>query len=87
MGSPFKLKEKSRIKGINSRPNQIEVNVNLGEFKHMFLVMELGELDCKFLLNGVPKTKLGEDEIICILYNQLCALNYVHTAGLIHRNV
>lgn len=49
--------------------------------------MNVGQLDIKDLLNGVPKTQLGEDELICILYNQLCSVNFLHSAGIIHRNL
>lgn len=35
----------------------------------MFIIMNVGQLDIKELLNGVPKTQLGEEELICILYN------------------
>lgn len=62
LATPEKLKEK-----LNN--NNVEVKVNMGEFKHVFLVMSLGQLDCKELLNGVPGTQLGEDEVTCILYN------------------
>ena len=53
----------------------------------MFMVMELRELNCKKLLDNAPSVDLGEDEITCILYNQLCTLNFLHSAGIIHTNV
>jgi mitogen-activated protein kinase 1/3 len=53
----------------------------------MFVVMELGEMNCKILLNSVPSTILEEEDIITILYNQLCALNFVHQCGIVHRNI
>ena len=51
------------------------------------MIMDLGRLDMKTLLNGVPTTELGEEEIICILYNQLCTINYLHSANIMHRNI
>jgi len=53
----------------------------------MFMVMELGNTNVKYLLNSIPKTQIGEEEIVCILYNQLCGLNYLHSAGIMHRNI
>ena len=39
------------------------------------------------MLNTVPKTLLEEEHVITILYNQLCALNYIHSADIIHRDL
>ena len=61
--------------------------INLKKFTHLFLVMELGELDFKKLFDTVPKTELDEDHIITILYNQLCALSYIHSANVVHRDL
>ena len=49
--------------------------------------MELGELDLKKLLDSVPNTELDEEHIITILYNQLCALSYIHSANVMHRDL
>ena len=49
--------------------------------------MELGEMDLKKLLMLKPQTKLTEDHITTIVYNQLCALNYIHSANIIHRDL
>ena len=49
--------------------------------------MELGELDLKKLLDSVPNTDLDEEHIIIILYNQLCALNFIHSANVVHRDI
>ena len=45
--------------------------------------MEVGQLDLNKLLNEEAK----EEDITVILYNQLKALNYVHSANLIHRDI
>jgi len=39
------------------------------------------------MLNSTPKTCLSEEHIITILYNMLCALNFMHSANLIHRDL
>ena len=56
-------------------------------FNHVFLVMELIESDMKKLLNSNPQVHLSEDHIITILYNSLCALNFMHSANIIHRDI
>jgi len=45
------------------------VYIKLETFTHMFMVMALGEMDCKSLFNTVPDIVLDEDHIITILYN------------------
>jgi len=49
--------------------------------------MELGELDMKGLMETVPDTKLSEEHITTILYNMLCAINFIHSANIIHRDI
>ena len=61
--------------------------VNLTKFTHLFLIMDLGELDMKKLMNTMPKTRLDEDHIITIFYNMLCAVNLMHSANIIHRDI
>ena len=55
--------------------------------KHVFLIMEAVETDLKKLFDTIPGTKIGEDHIVTIFYNSLCALNFIHTAGVIHRDL
>ena len=49
--------------------------------------MDISEFDIKKLLNKIPVTCLEEDHIVTILYNLLCALNFIHSAGVIHRSL
>ena len=49
--------------------------------------MELSELDFRKLFNTMPNTELEEEHVITILYNQLCALNFIHSANIIHRDL
>lgn len=53
----------------------------------MFLVMKLVDLDLKKLFETVPRTKLSEDHVITILYNMLCAINFLHSANIVHRDL
>jgi len=39
------------------------------------------------MLNSTPKTSLSDDHIVTILYNMLCAINFIHSANLIHRDL
>ena len=54
---------------------------------HIFLVMEIVETDFKNLLDTIPDTQLDEDHIVALLYNSLCALNFIHSANIIHRDL
>ena len=49
--------------------------------------MELIESDMKKLLSSTPPVPLQEDHIVTIIYNSLCALNYMHSANIIHRDI
>ena len=77
--------------GINKNKIQSKdydtIVVNSNKFDHLFLVMQLGERDMKDLMETVPKTRLSEDHIITILYNILCAINFMHQSNVIHRDL
>lgn len=50
--------------------------------------MEYIESDLKKILNSVHRgTVLEEDHIITMMYNSLCALNFIHSANLLHRDL
>lgn len=62
--------------------------INLKNFQQIFMVMEYIESDLKKVLQSVSKgTLLEEDHIITIMYNSLCAINFMHTANLLHRDL
>ena len=56
---------------------------------YLFLIMEYLEHDLKFVINQCSKggSKMKEAHIITITYNLLCNLNFIHSAGLIHRDI
>lgn len=57
------------------------------KFNHVFLVMELVESDMKKLMSSNPPVPLQEEHIVTIIYNSLCALNFIHSANIIHRDI
>ena len=59
----------------------------LESFNHLFLVLEIVESDMKKLLASNPPVPLQEEHIVTIMYNSLCALNFIHSANIIHRDI
>ena len=50
--------------------------------------MEYIESDLKKILNSVHRgTVLEEDHIVTMMYNSLCALNFIHSSNLMHRDL
>lgn len=60
---------------------------SLANFDHIFLVMDPGFSDFKKLLNSVPNTEITEQHIVTLLYNQICAINFLHTLNIVHRDL
>ena len=56
-------------------------------FDHLFLVMDFEKLDFKKLFSSSNPKELQEDNVVLILYNLLCAINYLHSANIIHRDI
>ena len=52
----------------------------------IFLIMEYVENDLAKLLKD-QSVELSEDHVVTITYNLLCALNFLHTAGVMHRDI
>ena len=63
------------------------MTINFSKLTFIFVVMEFVETDFQKLMNSVPPTELSEDHLIIILYNQLCALNFLHSANVVHRDL
>jgi mitogen-activated protein kinase 1/3 len=57
------------------------------KLNHIFLVLESLPTDLKKIIMSVPQTKFKLKNLILILYNLLCALNYIHSANIIHRDI
>lgn len=54
----------------------------LDEFQDVFLVMEFMEAN---LGNVIKHTNLDHERISYLLYQMLCGIKYLHSAGIIHR--
>ena len=52
----------------------------------IFLVMEYVENDLAKLLRDTT-VELSEEHVVTITYNLLCALNFLHSAGVMHRDI
>jgi len=52
----------------------------------VFLVMECVDYSLKDVF-GQDTNDFSSDHVIIILYNLLCALNFIHTAGIMHRDI
>ena len=57
--------------------------------KHLYviIVMDYYHLDLEGILNNSQEYKINESHIIKSLYSILCALKFVHSAGVIHRDI
>lgn len=55
--------------------------------KGIFFVMEYISNDIKQMIKNVNAEQFEEMHIKIILYNLLCAMNYVHSAGIMHRDI
>lgn len=60
---------------------------DLKKFKDIFLVMEHVNQDIKSLFSKNCPKKFSEDHLVCIMYNTLCALNYLDSANIMHRDL
>jgi serine/threonine protein kinase len=49
--------------------------------------MELGERDLGSVLKKHKSVKFDEAHVVTIIYNILCALNFLHSANIIHRDI
>lgn len=54
---------------------------------YMFIVMESSDCDLKQLLNKIKDIEFDEGHIVTIMYNALCALNFIHSANVMHRDI
>ena len=53
----------------------------------IFLIMDYIKNDLKKMLNNVSPSDLNENHVKVITFNILCALNYLHSANIMHRDI
>ena len=64
-----------------------EDRVSLKDAQGIFIVMEYVPNDIKKLLLEVEPNSLKEKHALIIIYNLLCAANYIHSANIMHRDI
>ena len=55
--------------------------------KNVFIIMEFEENDLKSILNLTNTIEFTENHVITIIYNILCALNFLHKSNVMHRDI
>lgn len=60
---------------------------SLSQADGIFIVMEYVAHDIRTMLDKIKSDCLSEEHVKIIMYNLLCALNFMHSAGLMHRDI
>lgn len=60
---------------------------DLKSFEDVFLVMDYVDYDLKRIFTGTQPPVFSESHVTTIMYNVLCALNFMHSANVIHRDL
>jgi len=55
----------------------------------VFLILEYVDTDLRHFLDRVQRKNLplNENDVIKLLYNLVCGLNFIHTANIMHRDL
>ena len=65
--------------------------LDLGDFddeaSYMFLILEFIQTDLKSVLKQHSDLEFSQDHVITIMYNLLCAMNFLHTSNILHRDI
>ena len=73
-------------------PSLIDVIIPVKEksveaLKNIFLVMEDEGKDLTKLLDSSSSTNITQDHVRQILYNLLCAIKFIHSTNVLHRDL
>jgi mitogen-activated protein kinase 1/3 len=60
---------------------------NLNEAEGVFIVMEYVAHDIRSMLDKIKSDCLSEEHVKIIMYNLLCSVHFMHSAGLMHRDI
>ena len=63
------------------------MKINYEKFDHIFIVMQIADTDFKKLMSSDTCADIDEEHILIMVYNMLCALKFLHSAGIIHRDI
>ena len=64
------------------------LNLEVNKFESLFLVLEHFHQNIGKVVHSIKNgTVLEDDHIKTILYNALCAIQFLHSANLVHRNL
>lgn len=61
--------------------------INCKKINRIFLVMEFTDSDLRKMMSQIPLINIDDKHITTILYNALCAINFLHSANLLHRDL
>lgn len=64
-----------------------EAEEDLTKINCIFLVLDFVEHDLKKLLTDHIPPDFSDMHVLIIMYNLLCALHFIHTAGIMHRDL
>lgn len=56
------------------------------EDERLYLVMDYMPKDLRGMLSDT-KVRLEEDHVVVMIYNLLCAINFMHSANIMHRDL
>lgn len=59
---------------------------HLATFDSLFMIMDYVPLDLHKLFNN-KNVSFSDEHVATILYNLLCGLNFIHSAGILHRDL
>ena len=68
-------------------PVDINDENSLAKFNYIFLVTEYVETDIQSLVQVESAENFDDTHQLVIIYNMLCAMNYLHSANIMHRDL
>ena len=86
-GFAEKAEKEIQNKRITARAIGNNDMIDCKKINRLFLVMEYTESDLRKLMSTVPLTNIDDSHITTILYNSLCAVNFLHSANILHRDI
>ena len=65
----------------------IESTTATDHFEDIFIVMDHFDQNLNCVFTRVKSESFTEGHVITIIYNMLCAINFLHSANIIHRDL